>query len=165
RSTPPAADATQAGWHPRWKIYSRKYRRMLASTKTIAFVWWIPAEYFETARSSVTTEFQGFRDNTVFGVAFAKIAPFGILDFSNWEKIKGAVTLRDADGTQYTPMDRVPEEVRIPLEMMKPVFSASLGKLGENIQFLVFPGKDQNGKRVADLKGNRDFSVVQGIGR
>jgi hypothetical protein len=126
---------------------------------TIALVWWMPAEYFEAAQTNSSKQFDAFRNNTVFGVVFAKIAPFGLLDFSPADKIRTSVVVHDASGAEYKPIDKLTDDVRVPLEIMKPMFSASLGKLGENIQFLVFAGKDQSGKRIADPRASRDFSV------
>ena len=157
---PKSAQAeTQAAWHPVIEDMLPEIQRNAGKHQTIALVWWMPAEYFEAAQTSASKQLDAFRNNTVFGVVFAKIAPFGLLDFAPVDKIRSSVVVRDALGAEYKPIDKLSDDVRVPLEIMKPMFSSSLGKLGENIQFLVFAGKDQNGKRIAEPRSNRDFSV------
>jgi len=125
----------------------------------VAILWWMPAEYFEASGHARADAFQAFRNNTVVAVIFGKVQPFGIMDFVAVDKIRPAVTMLDSKGIEYKPSEKITDDVRVPLEMFKPVFSASLGKMGENIQFLVFPGKDGSGNRIADPRAARDFSL------
>jgi len=156
-----ALPAAQRDWHPTTEDLLPEVQKNVGRNGRVAFLWWMPAEYFETKQSANNPAyFAGFRNNTVVAVAFGKVQPFGILDFVSLDTARSRVTMRDANGTEYKPVENVPEDVRVPLEMMKPVFSASLGKLGENIQFLVFAGRAQNGTRIADPRGQREFSMV-----
>ena len=156
-----AGSASEETWRPSTEDLLPEVQKNVGRNGRVAFLWWMPAEYFETKLTSGGPGyFAGFRNNTVVAVAFGKVQPFGILDFVSLGTVRSSVTMRDANGTEYKPLEKIPEEVRVPLEMMKPVFSASLGKLGENIQFLVFAGKAQNGTRIADPRGQPEFSML-----
>jgi len=157
-STPSASETT---WHPSTEDLLPEVQKNVGRNGRVAFLWWMPAEYFETKQTASSPGyFAGFRNNTVVAVAFGKVQPFGILDFVPLDAVRSSVTMRDANGKEYKPLEKIPEDVRVPLEMMKPVFSASLGKLGENIQFLVFAGKTRNGTRIADPRGQGEFSML-----
>jgi len=46
--------------------------------------------------------------------------------------------------------------------MIKPVIANTLGPLGQNMHFLLFPAKDKNGQNIAEAKKEGAFSVKLG---
>ena len=96
----------------------------------------------------------------MIAVVTGKLGPLGNITFQSAEKVKTSTFIRDREGIEYPRLDKVPEDVEFLTQVLQPVFTNALGKMGENIQLIFFPGKSKNGLRIDDPRGQGDFTVL-----
>jgi hypothetical protein len=130
-------------------------------------IWWIPFEFWENAgaqrgvsKEQMDKTFGGLRDYTVIAVFAARVGPLASFDFISQADLEKSVFIRDAAGKEYSIVKEPSQDAKNLAAMMKPVLSAALGKAGENLQMLFFPGKDNQGVTIADAAKKGQFSVV-----
>jgi hypothetical protein len=118
--------------------------------------WWVPSEFWEISlqkqgfsAENAKKAFAPFKKYNLFIVA---VGDMGVGNFSwmNDADIKKRVLLRDQKGNTYTPIDEVPEEAASIVDVMKPMLKNMMGRMGEGMQFLLFPSVDSTGKVFAD---------------
>ena len=128
----------------------------------IAFVWYIPTEYWnavisqnhemgqlEKVRAKLT-----MNTLTVIAVVQGDIPPTGSVHY--YEKLFLQDSLKftriDEQGKthEYIPYKTYSGEVKSLLESIVPAIGASVGTLGDNLQFFVFNDQEANGERILD---------------
>lgn len=128
----------------------------------IAFVWYIPTEYWnavisqnhemgqlEKVRAKLT-----MNTLTVIAVVQGDIPPTGPVHY--YEKLFLQDNLKftriDEQGKthEYVPYKAYSGEVKSLLESIVPAIGASVGTLGDNLQFFVFNDQGDNGERILD---------------
>lgn len=135
-------------------------QKMSPEADHMALVWWIPEEYWQVALSQnpgtskqQTEQFvQTIRPYVVFAVVDGKIGSFGGVTYKSEETVRSTIQIVDEKGTVFRPLadEKVDPDTRNILAIMKPILSNMMGKLGENMHFVVFPAKDTAGRRLAD---------------
>jgi hypothetical protein len=90
----------------------------------------------------------------------AKIGSFGALDFVSAADIEKNVVLRDASGKDYPNIQDPSQEAKNMAAIIKPVLSAAIGKAGESMQILFFPGQTKDGTLISDASRKGQFSIV-----
>jgi hypothetical protein len=145
----------------------RETQQTITVKDKLSLVWWIPFEYWgiaaEKAGQSAEKTSQTFialKDYTVVTVAAGTIGTLGSLTFVPPEDLKKYVVLRDADGNEYLPVKDVSQDAYLVAGVIKPILANALGKLGENLQVLFFPGTGKDGKAIASPTQKGRFSVV-----
>jgi len=149
----------------------------------IAFVWYIPTEYWNAviSQSHEMGQLEKVRAKltmntlTVIAVVQGDIPPTGPVHY--YEKLflqdKLKFTRIDEQGKthEYIPYKTYSGEVKSLLESIVPAIGASVGTLGDNLQFFVFNDQAANGERILDpykpgaleielvRKNNRKFKV------
>ena len=133
------------------------------------FVWWIPDEYWvaslagdpETAgQEEPILEVLG--KYTVFSLADGEIGPYGNVDYVPLEDMLKNVQITDKHGDVFKPLGdkEVGGDAKNFLAMMKPMFASMLGPMGENMQFVLFPKENLEGKRLLDPFSEGEFGVT-----
>jgi hypothetical protein len=72
------------------------------------------------------------------------------------------VTIRDGNGLSYAPLSEtsIHADAKNLLQMMKPVIANMLGPMGQNMHFLLFDAKREDGRPVADPKSSGALYIV-----
>lgn len=128
----------------------------------IAFVWYIPTEYWnavisqnhemgqiERVRAKLT-----MNTLTVIAVVQGDVPPAGAVHY--YEKLFLQDSLKftriDEQGKtyEYIPYKTYSGEVKSLLESIVPAIGASVGTLGDNLQFFVFNDQAASGERILD---------------
>lgn len=135
-------------------------QKTLPDADRITLVWWIPEEYWRTAlgqdptgSKAQTEEFlKTVRPYVIMAVVDGKIGSFGGVTYKSEEVIRSTIQVMDSQGAVYRPLtnDKIDPDTRNILAAMKPLLGNTIGKLGENMHFVVFPAKDAAGRRIAD---------------
>lgn len=130
-------------------------------------VWWIPFEFWKksamdrgVSADKVEQTFGKLRDYTVISVFGAKVSSLAAFDFFSPEDIQKNVVLRDSAGKEYSYIKDPSQDAQNLAAMIKPILSAAMGKAGESMQILFFPGKTQEGALIADATRKGEFSIV-----
>lgn len=65
-----------------------------------------------------------------------------------------STSIKDANGEIFAPLadSTIDPNVKVLLEMMKPLLANMIGSLGENFHFLVFPSESKDGELLANPK-------------
>ena len=128
----------------------------------IAFVWYIPSEYWnavisqnhemgqlEKVRAKLT-----MNTLTVIAVVQGDVPPAGPVHYYEKAFLQDNLTFTriDALGKKHdlVPYKTYSGEVKSLLESITPAIGASVGTLGDNLQFFVFNDQAANGERILD---------------
>jgi hypothetical protein len=130
-------------------------------------IWWIPFEFWQQAGAQqgvsaekMETAFGTLRDYTIVCVFAAKVGGLGNLDFLPAETIEKNIVLRDAQGKEYSAIKEPAQDAKNLSAIIKPILSAAIGKAGENVQIMFFPGRSKDGAIIADATRKGQFSIV-----
>lgn len=125
---------------------------------------WLPEEYWTSsfAREGGAESRQArqilkmLNGYTVFAAVRGTPSPFGRGEFVDESGLRRTIRLTDATGESYQALEKeqIDEDMRSLLEMMRPVFTKMIGNLGENVHFIVFPGKNRAGRPLAAATSN-----------
>lgn len=163
--TPPkgqTAEAKAAVFKPTSDDLLADVQMTIRGNDQVGMVWWIPFEFWEISDESgrAAEAVKGLRDYTVVAVVTGKVGPLGNVAFQPAEKVRNSTFIRDSDGVEYAKLDKVPEDVEFLTQVLQPVFTNALGKMGENIHLIFFSGKSKDGRRIDDPHGKGDFTVL-----
>ena len=151
---------------------TQETQKMSQKPNEMTMVWWIPEEFWSASlgqasgmTSSQVEEFlKVIRPYTMVVVVDGTIGGFGGVTYKSEDSIRANTRLLDSQGKSYAPRteDEVDADTKNMLQMIKPIFVNMLGSMGQNMHFLLFPGKSDNGIRIADAKGKSQFKVKLG---
>jgi hypothetical protein len=138
------------------------------STKVIDLVWWIPPQFWAAAlanekdgdfRKEVDDIFSKY---TVVAVVRGDLGSLGVNRYATEPELRQGLTFTGSDGAvrQPLPADKVDPRLDTLIQMLKPMFSSMLGQMGSNVNFFVFPAKDETGKPLADPLGKGSLTVT-----
>jgi hypothetical protein len=123
-------------------------------------VWWLPDEFWKASVAANPSATQAQLDiflkvvhpYFIVGVGSGRLGSFGAINYRTEAEIRGLVQLKDNEGNIYkpTPEDKIDASVPALLGLMKPGLVNTVGPLGENIHFYVFPGSTKDGARICD---------------
>jgi len=144
-------------------------QRTSQSPNRITSVWWMPEQLWQARllENPALGQQQGefvltlFRQYTMIAVLDGQIGPVGALTFKDREAVLASTTIKDARGTSYAPLaeSAVDADTKVLLQMLKPLL-ASMGPMGENLQFVLFPAKSADGRPIAEAVSEGFFSVI-----
>ncbi len=142
----------------------RECQRTLHSKGYGGVVWWIPAEFWEASAGqgnpSTKALVEAMRRYTLVAVLVGKTGPLGVPTWVPGAMIRAQTLLRDSAGNEYAPLSTLSTEAQMLEGVARPLFANILGKTGENLGMLFFPGNNKAGQRLADPGNRGEFSVV-----
>lgn len=141
-------------------------------SEKVSIVWWIPLDFWRVnleADPSVTDqqakEFLGVLEPyLVVVVVDSKIGPLGGATFTAEQTLRSRLQVIDSRGRSYLPLadEKISADAKNFTQMMRPLLASSMGQLGENMVFFLFPARDDAGKAIADPLGEDDFEIRLG---
>ena len=141
----------------------KETQKLTTDSTSLVLAWWIPRQYWEESTKNnpaindilKSDLLKSVQDYTVIGVVDAKKEGLGGLSFVPVDEILKTATLTDSAGKTVLPIAEsdLNSSVQNLLSTMKPLFANLMGRIGQNMFFLVFPGKDGEGNKVADPLG------------
>jgi hypothetical protein len=136
----------------------------------MTFVWWIPEEYWQVsfAQNPAMTQGQAeefikvFRPYTLILVVDAKVGTFGTPTYKSEAEIRNSIKLKDSQGNLYPPLSEAEVSVNTKnvLAMMKPMWTNTLGAMGQNMYFFLFLAQNKDGQGIAEAKKEGTFAVM-----
>ena len=140
-------------------------QQLTKTEQSMKMVWWIPALYWEVAlqdkpqipEEAVEDLITNLEDYHIFAAFHADIGIFGM----NYKDSLN-VSFIDSDGNTYAPIseDKLSDETINVINTLKPTLANMIGKLGEEMQYFVFPSKNKKGKYIADPLNEGNFKVA-----
>jgi hypothetical protein len=142
----------------------------VSSIDGIHIAWWIPTEFWEASlvqrqnvpasnRDSLMKSLRGY---SMLAITQGKARPLGDIEFYDREAILKGAKIEVFDGKLWSriePVEEVPEDLQLLIKVMSPMLEASLGKLGQNLQFFVLDD-EVGGKRLISPFGNSSLRVT-----
>ena len=134
--------------------------QMQSADGRIQLIWLMPTAYWDESFKSggaANRERQRMINVLdkfiVIAVIDASVGVAGIPTGLDELAVSELLSLRTAEGSALEPIaiDKQEQELRALLNILKPAMSNMMGALGSQMQFLVYPGFDQKGKRVFDF--------------
>ena len=125
-------------------------------------VWWIPHEFWQATfvndQSTSETDKREILDTmkpySILAICQADISNFGAFKFYSKSEVLNKLVLKveSANGRvrEITPVKNVDSDLDIMLSAFKPILSAAMGNLGENLHFYVLKDTDGAGNRQID---------------
>lgn len=147
-------------------------QKMHPGADRLVLAWWLPEEFWQAtiAADPTTTKAQAelfmgmIRRYAMFVVVDGKIGSFGGVTYKSEESIRGTIQVTDVHGGVHRPIaaDRVDPDAKMLMSLMKPILSNMIGKMGENMHFVLFPAKDSAGRKIADATREGTLSLRLG---
>ena len=151
---------------------TQETQRVSQKPDEMTLVWWIPEEFWAASfaqtpdmTAAQTEEFlKVVRPYTMMAVVDGTMGAFGGITYKSEEYIRTNTRLVDAQGKLYPPhkADQVDADTKNMLQMIKPMLANMLGPMGQNMHFLLFPAKTEEGVRIANAKKKGRFAVKLG---
>lgn len=148
----------------------RDTQKTSQTTGQLTMVWWIPEQFWQAAAAksnpagSVQSDalLKVMRRYTLIAVVDSQVGPLGGITYKSEELVRNSVTLNDSMGVSYSPLadTAIDADMRIMLQLFKPIFTNAAGPLGQNMHFLLFPSTGKGGQPLADAKSTGSFDVV-----
>ena len=145
-------------------------QRQSQSADKVSMIWWIPEEFwrasFEQNPSVNATQVEAFikvlRPYIVIVALDGEMGPLGGITYKSKESIQSTMQIIDSEGNHYSPLtnEKIDTDTNNFLSLMKPVFSNMLGAMGENMNFYLFPAKNEKGNIIIDAKKEGKFSIL-----
>lgn len=133
-----------------------------AGVDHMAFVWWIPNEYWDSclARDMTMSEtdkkamLEAMSGVSLLAVVQADITSFGAFKFYSKEEIDEnmLISYTDAEDKQLrlSQVQMINPDLEIVLAVFKPILSAAMGNMGTNMHFYVLNDKSNSSDRLLD---------------
>ena len=146
-----------------------------AGDNHMAFVWWIPNEFWESILSRDTTTSESNKKAlldamsgiSLIAIVQADISAFGTFNFYSKEEIEQSMKLSftDADGKKQRllPVQTITPDLEVVLGVFKPILGAAMGNLGNNMHFYVLNDSSKSSPRLLDpyQKGQIDIQLAR----
>jgi hypothetical protein len=139
---------------------TRETQRMSQASQQLTLVWWMPQVWWEASLSSNTILTPEGRaqmlavldDYTIFAIARAKLT-MATLDARSKAEMLSNARLEIGGKTidPIAPENLTPSAQSI-LVALKPVFAGILGKLGQSVEIVIYPGKQGDQKLLDPTK-------------
>jgi hypothetical protein len=154
-----AAPAQQAG-RIDINALTEETQKTLPDPDRMTLVWWIPEQFWHatlaqdptTSKAQADAFIRTVSPYVMFVVVDGKIGAFGGVTYKTEDAIRGAIQVVDARGVAHRPLGRekIDADTLNLLMAMKPILASMMGRMGENMHFVLFPAKDAAGRRLAD---------------
>jgi len=144
-------------------------QKMSDDPSVMSLIWWIPTVYWQTALEqdkNVTADqlkalLAIVEPYTIVAVSDGAIGRGGQVTFTPEATIRESIHLTNNAGIKFPPIAPadLPADVRDLLASMRPVLANTIGPMGENLHFFVFPGGDGKDQAIADPTKPGAFSL------
>ncbi|MEW5801915.1 MAG: zinc ribbon domain-containing protein [bacterium] len=143
-------------------------QKMSSDPGVIAIVQWIPREWWQLTleRAGVPGErikevLEIFDPYMTFIMVHGRISSSGLPTFTSKSLLQQHVFLEDKAGNLYKPIDEdnVEAGVRNAIIMIKPIFSNMLGRMGDNMNFFLFPSRTKEKTKAYEAMQEGAFSI------
>ncbi len=151
---------------------TQETQKMSQKNGDMTMAWWIPEEFWAASLAQnpqmTTSQIEEFlkviRPYTIVVVVDGTMGAFGGITYKSEDFIRANTRLLDSQGKSYVPKNEAEVDVNTKnmLQMLKPVFVNMLGAMGQNMHFLLFSGKADNGKQIANAKDKGQFRIKLG---
>lgn len=151
---------------------SEETQKMSQKPNEMTFVKWIPEEAWSVILTQVSGVMSAHREEylkiirpyTMVAIVNAKIGAFGGMTYKSEDHIRANARIMDSQNKCYAPLteDEIDADAKNMLQIIKPMIANELGPMGQNMHFLLFPGKTNRGARIAAAKAKGRFSVKLG---
>jgi len=137
----------------------------------LTMIWWLPEQFWQASlrqsnlKSDQVDEFlKVVRRYTLIAVVDGRVGPLGGASFSPEEAVRTNVTLKDATGVSYAPLGEssIDPDMKNLVQLMKPVVANLAGPVGQNMHFVLFPSKSDDGRLVANPGSTGALWVIVG---
>lgn len=125
-------------------------------------VWWVPTEFWATIyaqdesvdEETASSIIGALAKYTMVIVIDGEMSNFGDLKSIDPQEIRKNIKVTDFDGKVFSPIKEkeIDYEAKMVLNILKPVFSNLLGKMGESMQVFMFT---DDGKALLDPFSNK----------
>lgn len=150
----------------------KETQKLNNKSNQINLVWWTPEEYwqFALAQSPNITKIQieeflkVLRPYTTIAVVDGKVGTFAGITYKSKIEILSRIQIIDSQGIQYQAIndENIDADTKNFFAMMKPILANMIGKMGENMHFILFPAKNKQGNDIAAAKKEGTFSIKLG---
>jgi hypothetical protein len=146
----------------------RETQRTTTTDGQVGMVWWIPVQFWEeslNANPAVPPEARSqvlgaLSDYTVIGVLRAGAGLGGLTNVIPKEELVKNLRV-ELDGKVVEPLapEKVSSTAQLLLLQMKPALGAIIGQVGQSLEFVVYPAKE-NGKALIDPTQSGNLTVT-----
>jgi hypothetical protein len=134
----------------------------------LSLIWWIPEQFWEASMAkrpnSSSPEanqiLDSLRQYTVVAVIIGKETGLAEFQFLTADQLRSRVLLRDAGGRNYPVVAEPSTGAQILAAVFKPMLSKLLGNMGQHLELMFFPARNQDGQPLADALARGSFSIV-----
>lgn len=110
----------------------------------LAFVWWVPTEFWMVAMKQDAKNTQeaidqvqaAFADYILLGVVEGSQTPLGAIDFSPRESVLSRLRVL-ADGVEFRAVGKAHKDAQLVVDMMKPMLASMMGELGSQFHLVM----------------------------
>jgi hypothetical protein len=145
---------------PDIQALTQDIQKIRKEAESLTLALWLPPQYWKATLAGNAQVSEAAKDKIVetirpyviIAVADAKVGLLGTMTFTPEADIREKARLVDAKGNAYEPLAEadIQPAARGMLRMMKPIWAANMGAIGQNMQVLVFPATDKAGAQIAD---------------
>lgn len=125
----------------------------------VHLVWWMPPEFWEASlarekgmtRQQVEEVMKILRPYSMLAIVQADVSTFGSFSFYDKKQVTKhlkVVSKKAGGNKRISLVDKVPPDLELLQQQLKPILSAALGNMGQSFHFFVFK-EDNNGARVS----------------
>ncbi len=143
----------------------REIQQWKKEDNSMKMVWWIPTKYWELSAkgNNLITEdaidqiIESIKNYTIIAALDAEIGALGF-NYNNSVSVK----LIDNEGNEYKTLtnEEISVETKNLLNILKPTLANTIGQLGKNMNFYVFPYLKNNGKAITDPESKGSFTIL-----
>ena len=131
-----------------------------AGDNHMALAWWIPIEFWDSVLSRDPTisesEKNGMLDAlkgvTLMGIVQADISAFGAFKFYTKEDVETNMNLTFIDSKdkkhRLYPEKNIDSELKLVIDIFKPVLTNAMGNMGNNLHFFVLDDKSESSRKL-----------------
>lgn len=150
---------------------SQESQRVDQRSNGITMAWWMPQEFWAAtfakgmgASKETDDAMKAIARYTVVAVLDTSADAAGAVNYRTADQLREVTRLTDAWGNTYSPVaeKETDPRMRAVIKTMKPNLVNSLGPMGENMHFLLFPARTQEGDQIADAASKGRFDVKVG---
>ena len=152
--------------------FIKDVQRSASDQDKILMILWMPGEFWEAALrngSKLSPEFvdefiSALNFYNIIAVTDGKLGALGGIEYRSEAEIRTSLSVVGVGGQTYLPIavSDMDDGAKNILDIMKPIMANTLGRMGENMNFFLFPGKDKQGERLFDPRQEGRFTVKMG---
>lgn len=146
-----------------------------AGDNHVALAWWIPREFWQSIlgrdssmpTADKTALLSAMQDVSLLAIVQGDISPLGAFSFYSKDEIQDQLKLEfsgsGGKSRSIAPLREVSADLEVVLGVFKPILSAAMGKLGQNMHFYVLDDRAGNTARLMDpyLDGQLDIGFAR----